>query len=148
MDMSAKDVYQRKYKAEHKEAIKKYGAERYLKTKEHHKKLCTLWREENREYKNQISKEWQSANKPRRAASEAKRRSRKLNATPPWLTEEDHRNILKIYEYAATLGYHVDHIVPLQGKKVCGLHVPWNLQPLSPKENMIKHNCFNEAEVI
>lgn len=76
------------------------------------------------------------------AAKEAKRRAIKYNATPSWLNKEDYENISKIYELAQYLKFHVDHIVPLKNKKVCGLHVPWNLRVIPPKDNMKKHNTF------
>ena len=67
-----------------------------------------------------------------------KRRAAKLERTPPWV---DHDAIKKIYENCPP-GYHVDHIVPLQGTRVSGLHVPKNLQYLPATENLRKSNKF------
>jgi hypothetical protein len=78
--------------------------------------------------------------------SNALRSKRTRNATPNWLTPEQRKEIADIYEHMrdcrAVTGeeYHVDHIVPLKGKNVCGLHVPWNLQVLPSDVNMSKSN--------
>jgi len=78
----------------------------------------------------------------------AKIRAKKLQATPPWLTEKHLSDIVTYYTQSKTLEkatgikYHVDHIVPLQGKNVCGLHVPWNLQVLTAPENIAKKNHY------
>lgn len=64
------------------------------------------------------------------------RRARELQATPPWANLN---KIKEIYNNCPE-GYHVDHIYPLNGKNICGLHVENNLQYLSAKENMQKGN--------
>ncbi|CAB4125647.1 HNHc domain containing protein [uncultured Caudovirales phage] len=78
----------------------------------------------------------------------AKYRISKTQATPLWLTLFQLKQIESIYRLASTLQrlnnikYHVDHIVPLQGKTVSGLHVPWNLQILTAQNNISKSNSL------
>lgn len=79
---------------------------------------------------------------------EIRRNINKLLATPSWLTIKQKYEIGEFYYAAMKLEeetgtkYHVDHIIPLQGKNVCGLHVPWNLQVIPAKENLSKGNRF------
>jgi 5-methylcytosine-specific restriction endonuclease McrA len=85
-------------------------------------------------------------------AKGAKRRAARLNATPPWLTYEQNRQneefyiIVKEIQWLSEEYLHVDHIVPLQGENISGLHVPWNLQILTEKANISKSNKFDQIE--
>jgi hypothetical protein len=87
--------------------------------------------------------EYYRANPHLKNVNTAKRRAQKLQATPPWA---DTAAIKAIYEQASFMSkvlgekQHVDHIIPLQGKKVCGLHVAANLQILSATDNLKKSN--------
>lgn len=76
----------------------------------------------------------------------AKRRAAKLSATPSWVDKEHEDRIKSIYSACIKVSertkipHHVDHIVPLQSDKVCGLHVWWNLRIIPAKENLSKGN--------
>jgi len=72
-------------------------------------------------------------------AYEAKRRAILLQRTAPWA---DLDAIQAIYDQATAAGLTVDHIAPLQGLRVSGLHVPENLRLLSKSENSSKSNSF------
>lgn len=85
-------------------------------------------------------------NSGRYSRHSAARRASIAGAMPPWLTAEqlDQIALTFIYARAWTLAtgvpHDVDHIVPLRGKTVCGLHVPWNLRVISAKSNRKKSN--------
>jgi hypothetical protein len=95
---------------------------------------------------------YDKANPAKANAKTAKRRSSKLKATPSWLTKEDYNQIQAFYDQAQQLTlstgvqHQVDHIYPLQGETVCGLHVPSNLQVLTAAENMGKSNKFTVSD--
>jgi hypothetical protein len=73
-----------------------------------------------------------------RKSLNAKRRAVQIQRTPKWA---DINAITEFYRNCPK-GYHVDHIVPLQGKNVCGLHTLENLQYLTASENCSKRNKF------
>lgn len=79
------------------------------------------------------------------------RRRRFRNATPKWLTQEHKRSIRQLYIDAMAVTrvtgvpYVVDHIIPLNGDLVSGLHVPWNLQVMTREENLRKSNKVIDA---
>jgi hypothetical protein len=103
------------------------------------------WQEANPSAVVKKTQRWQAKNPGYTTAQVMKRKAKKLNATPAWLTATDYLELESIYAYcgalrAVGLNYHVDHIVPLQGKRVSGLHVPWNLQVIHATENLRKHN--------
>ena len=79
-----------------------------------------------------------SEGKAKMNAKTNKRRAAKLNAIVAWTNLENIKNIYK----NCPKGYHVDHIIPLQGKNVCGLHVENNLQYLTARQNISKGNRY------
>jgi hypothetical protein len=95
-----------------------------------------------REYRNA----WKEANKTQVLADNKVRRRKHRDATPPWLTRKQKSEIRQLYQIAITMTqttgeqYVVDHIVPLRGETVCGLHVPWNLRVITQEENLKKSN--------
>lgn len=107
----------------------------YKNNKTYISKQNKLYSERNQLLRSEHKRRWRENNRGQYNAIAAKRRAAKLNAT---LTGFD-REILEIYKNCPK-GYHVDHIIPLQGREVSGLHVPWNLQYLTPEENLSKGN--------
>lgn len=91
-----------------------------------------IWQELNPSLVKSYKQTWRNEHPEASAAY----RAAKLQATPPWA---DLETITRIYK-ARPEGMEVDHIIPLQGKNVCGLHVDYNLQYLTESENSSKGN--------
>lgn len=102
-----------------KEYSKRYSATHRDKVKE----ACSKWRRENLAYDAFRARTY---------------RSRKQNQIPSWA---DLVKIKDIY-LSCPKGFHVDHIIPLKGKLVSGLHVENNLQYLPAIDNIRKRNIY------
>jgi N-glycosylase/DNA lyase len=113
-------------------------------------KKSSEWNRTNKDKYSNYQKQWAKENKGKVGALQAARRAKKLSATPSWLTKDQKQYIEDLYTFCKNLSgvvgkkYHVDHVVPLQNKSVCGLHVPWNLQVITEKNNLEKGNSFND----
>lgn len=121
--------------------------------RQHHLDGCKQWhaehpgystiqgkrfRETNPESRRISQKKWRDKN-PRHILAKLRERQLKIKQRlPVWA------NLKEIEEFYINCpsGYHVDHIIPLQGKQVSGLHCRENLQYLSAIENIRKHNKF------
>lgn len=130
-----------------KEAEQEYNRKRYLANKEEYKARALEWSLANPERRKEIVAKNQSKSLVQRNINQKKREALKKKATPPWLTEVDIVCMDYLYKLAKSFDepLEVDHIIPLQGKLVCGLHVPSNLQILTKVENRMKHNKFEVA---
>lgn len=159
-----KELRKQKYLAE-REIKLEYARKRYLEIKDIKQKYSASYRKANRDYLIQYDKARYLANREyhlenrksylqnNRGKVYAQRRARRmaiLERMPKWLLLKDRLEIEQIYSEAVKISketgipHQVDHIVPLQGEKVSGLHVPWNLRVITAFENSSKSNKFGE----
>lgn len=102
----------------------------------------------NREKVKKIQSKYAKNHRAKLNAKHAKYVADKLQRTPNWLTEFDHIHIKALYQLAAMrtresgFPWHVDHVIPLRGKKVSGLHTPNNMRVIPGEDNVRKNNMF------
>jgi len=122
-------IVKKKYDA-HAEKIRQKRRDAYAADPEKEREICKLrsrqWRKENPQHRNALSRKYDAD---------------KLKRTPSWA---DLKAIVKFYKGCPS-GHHVDHVYPLRGKYVSGLHVIENLQYLPAIENMRKNNRYLPA---
>lgn len=135
-------------KARCKPCLQLYNQQRNQRpdVKAKNRQQSLIWSRSNKDKIKQRDVAYRLNNPEKQRQFSANKRARKLSATPPWLTGAQLAHIKRTYKLAhlmediTGIKYHVDHIVPLKGKDVCGLHVPWNLQVIPAKDNLTKSN--------
>ena len=124
------------YREKNKELIKKLAQNYHKNNADIISAKKKIYREQNKEKIKTTIKNWYNKNYHRYLIAKAKRRAIQLQAIPKFANLNKIREIYK----NCPKGYHVDHIIPLNNPIVCGLHVEWNLQYLSAKDNCSKGN--------
>jgi 5-methylcytosine-specific restriction endonuclease McrA len=103
-------------------------------------KVCTSCRQELPLHKFAIQSRFLKTKDPRHPPTESHcstcKSIHRMKCKPKWV---DNQELGKIYK-ERPVGHEVDHIIPIRGKTVSGLHVPWNLQYLPMSENRKKSN--------
>lgn len=133
-----------------------YKTESWLNPESFHKnsenlRICRIkYFEADIERDKKRRSEYRKKNPDKVNARTAKRRAKKIQRTPKWLTKDQLFQISLFYLEAKQLSkmtgiqHEVDHIVPLQGFSVSGLHVPWNLQVIPKLNNRKKSNSYSD----
>ena len=141
----------KQYRMANAEKIKQWHHEWRMANMEHDSQRKRTYNLQNADRVKQRYKTYYDKNYPRMLAKRNKQHADKLNRTPAWLTKDDLWVIEEAYELAALRAklfgfpWHVDHEIPLRGKKASGLHVPGNLRVIPGVENLRKGNRMEVA---
>lgn len=136
------------YRKSNPEKVKAKVAEYRTANPEKLKASNAVWAKANPEKVKASITKYRKANPGKFLAQSNKRRAAKLQRTPNWLTPTDFKFMEAYYKLAKVIEnhigekVHIDHVVPLQGRTVSGLHVPSNLKVMFAEDNLSKSNKF------
>jgi len=126
----------------HKASVKRDAA----KNPERVKATLAQFHVDHPEYRSSYNTQYYKANRTKCIASAKKREKymKQQHKVVGALSQAHKAEVAAMYDFCQVFtGYEVDHIVPVQGKHVTGLDVPWNMQVLPATENRRKSNKFD-----
>jgi len=161
LSTQCKDCINQKQKSPHARALaNEIRKKRYKVRKEEFLARNKVWREENQKLVNALSRDWTERNRERRrkiatdwqkrhpekvAAATRRRQAAAQRACPSWAIEffiREAYHLAKLRERHVGGSWHVDHVVPLRNKLVCGLHTHSNIQVIPAVANISKSNRY------
>lgn len=132
------------YAQQNADKLSQYAATWRDENRGKYRDMHQRWRDANRDKVRAADRKYHAANTLKRVLKARKREAEELRAMPAWA---DPARIAEVYELAkefreAGLDVHVDHVVPLRGENVSGLHVHTNLRVCLAKMNIVKSNSW------
>lgn len=141
-----KSEYNKDYRSRNSEKLRDKQKQYYEENSEAIKEKQRLWAKDNKEVIKKRNKNYREKYPHKATEHNVRLKKSRKQSVPKWLSKEQKSEIQGFYWLAKDLSlitgerYEVDHIVPIKGKNVCGLHVPWNLQILPKDLNLEKRN--------
>jgi hypothetical protein len=165
-------VYDRQYRIDNKgrlneakrewckansDKVKASAKKSYFANRERRLHVAKVYASGHKEDKRDYDRQYRENNQGKRLAWSRRRELSKTSRAPTWLTDNDLQYMADLYtncreaeevfgDVGLDIKFHVDHIYPLQGDLVSGLHTPLNLQILSANENIVKSNYYDPDE--
>lgn len=140
----------KRFEKNNKEKFTEYRAKSYKKHEDKKRAYAKAYREANPEKTKEAVKKYRKANQSHFTRLQMEREKKIQQACPPWMTKADKDWMDDIYKTSKQIKDQygvdtaVDHIIPIKGKTVCGLHVPWNLRVVTRSYNSQKLNNIEE----
>jgi len=146
-------AYHKAYREAHAEKIAAQKAQWKLENSAHVAAKDKAYAEANPGKRTIARKKWVASNPGKNNAAKALNKQKRVKRIPTWLSDDDKWIVEQAYELAAARSkmfgfkWHVDHVIPLNGKRVSGLHVPTNLRVVPWLDNLKKNNKFEVTHV-
>lgn len=138
-------LYKREWAERNRERIRKGQHEKYLRNRDSIRRATKLTAQQHPERTRAYKRKWDAMNPGKANAKTARRYASKTKATPAWANQffiDEIYDLASIRSRITGIRCHVDHIVPLRSKHVCGLHVEHNLKIIPMRVNQAKGNRY------